>query len=216
VHTLTKLFSSFVGHLKPDRAKGRASSVLKLPPPAHEGGLPLLQALAKRQSGREFAPTELPLSVLSELLWAAYGINRPDTGGRTAPSALNAQEVDLYAARPEGLYLYDAKAHALQLVAAVDARRITGYQDFVDEAPLNLIYVADHAHVQGIPSEQRLLYSGVCAGAIAQNVYLFAASAGLATVVRALFDRSAVASALALSSSEHVLLAQTVGYPKSP
>ncbi len=211
--TLTKLISSMVGHLKPDRVKGRSSTVLELPRPTREGGAPLMQALAKRQSGREFSEEPLPPQVLSDLLWAAFGINRPDGGGRTAPSALNAQEIDVYAALAGGLYIYDPKAHALRLVAEVDARRVTGFQDFVDRAPLDLVYVADQAHLEALPAEQRMLYAGVSAGAISENVYLFAASAGLATVVRALFDRDALASALRLSSKEHVLLAQTVGYP---
>jgi hypothetical protein len=142
MHTLTKLLSSFVGHLKPERAKSRSSAVLELPAPIREGGAPLMHALLNRRSGREFAETELPAQMLSDLLWAACGINRADTGGRTVPSALNAQEVDLYVALAGGLHLYDAKAHALRLVAEVDARRVTGYQDFVDRAPLDLIYVA--------------------------------------------------------------------------
>jgi SagB-type dehydrogenase family enzyme len=215
MHTLTKLFSSFVGHLKPDRAKSRSSTSIPLPQPAREGGLPLLEALSRRRSERAFATTELSLPVLSELLWAAFGVNRPETGGRTAPSALNAQEIDVYLARADGLYLYDARGHTLRLVAHVDARRVTGYQDFVDEAPLDLVYVADQAHLQAIPAEQRLVYSAASAGAIAQNVYLYSASAGLATVVRALFDRAALAAAIGLGPNEHVLLTQTVGYPKA-
>lgn len=213
MHTLTKLLSSFVGHLKPDRAKARGSAVLELPPPVCEGGIPLMLALAKRRSARDFAATELPAQILSDLLWAAFGINRVDTGGRTAPSALNAQEVDVYAALAGGLHLYDAKTHALRLVAEVDARRVTGYQDFVDRAPLDLIYVADHAHLQAVPAGQRMTFSAASAGAIAQNVYLYAASAGLVSVVRAWFDREALATALRLSSDEHVLLTQTVGFP---
>jgi SagB-type dehydrogenase family enzyme len=153
--------------------------------------------------------------VLSELLWAAFGINRPEDGGRTAPSALNAQEIDIYVARADGLYLYDAKGHSLRLVASVDARRVTGYQDFVDEAPLDLVYVADHAHLRAIPAEQRLVYSAASAGAVVQNVYLYAASAGLVTVVRGLFDRAALAAAIGLTANERVLLTQTVGYPKT-
>lgn len=214
--TLTKLISSMVGHLKPDRVKGRSSAVLELPRPTQEGGTPLMQALAERQSAREFSEEPLPPQVLSDLLWAAFGINRPDSGGRTAPSALNAQEIDVYAALASGLYIYDPKAHALRLVAEVDARRVTGFQDFVDRAPLDLVYVADQAHIEAaVPAEQRMLYAGVSAGAIVENVYLFAASAGLATVVRALFDHDALASALRLSSKESVLLAQTVGYPEA-
>lgn len=215
MHTVNKLIASFVGHLKPDRAKSRSSATIPLPRFAHDCGLPLLEALSKRHSERDFSPKALPLPVLSELLWAAFGVNRPETGGRTAPSALNAQEIDVYAARADGIYIYDAKAHALGLVANVDARRVTGYQDFVDDAPLDLIYVADHEHMGAAPAEQRLVYSAATAGAIVQNVYLYAASAGLATVVRAWFDRKALAEALRLGSNEHVLLTQTVGYPRS-
>lgn len=109
--------------------------------------------------------------------------------------------------------MYEPKAHALHLVAEVDARRVTGYQDFVDHAALDLIYVADLAHLERVATEQRLLFAAVSAGAIAQNIYLYAASAGLVTVVRAWLDRDALAKALGLSSQENVLLAQTVGYP---
>lgn len=100
--------------------------------------------------------------------------------------------MDIYLARADGLYLYDPEAHAIGLIAPVDARRVTGYQDFVDEAGLDLVYVADHAHIEAVPTEQRMVYSAVSAGAIAQNVYLYAAGAGLDTVVRGWFDRAAV------------------------
>jgi SagB-type dehydrogenase family enzyme len=175
--------------------------------------MPLMEALARRRSSREFAPDALPPPVLSSLLWAAYGVNRAE-GGRTAPSALDAQEVEVYLALPAGAYLYDAKAHALQLVAASDLRRVTGYQDFVDEAPLDLVYVVDHSRMKMVPVAQRESYASAAAGAIAQNVYLFAASEGLATVIRAWIDRSAIADALGLSHDQQVLLSQTVGYPK--
>jgi nitroreductase len=184
---------------------------MALPPPQTRGGAPLLDALARRRSSRAFSNEPLSDALLSSLLWSAFGVNRPGDGGRTAPSALGAKEVDLYAALPGGLYLYDADAHALALVAAVDARRVTGYQDFVDDAPLDLVYVADHSHVAPVPAAQRLAYSAACAGAIAQNVYLYCASEGLATVVRGWFDRGALGEALKLGKDEHVLLAQTVG-----
>jgi nitroreductase len=98
-------------------------------------------------------------------------------------------------------------------VAEVDARKVTGYQDFVDEAPLDLIYVADNAHMSTVPASMRALYSAASAGAIAQNVYLYCASAGLATVVRGWFDRAALAAALKLTANEQVVLTQTVGFP---
>ena len=135
-------------------------------------------------------------------------------GGRTAPSALDAQEIDVYVALPDGAYIYDERNHALKLVAASDLRRITGYQDFVDDAPLDLVYVADHRRMRMVPVAQRESYASAAAGAIAQTVYLYAASAGLATVIRAWIDRDAIADALGLGHDEHVVLSQTVGYPR--
>lgn len=209
---LRKLLESFIGHHKADRALERSKGTLELPPPEREGGEPLMRALSRRHSARSFQPTKLPLQVLSNLLWSAFGINRPESGDRTAPSALNAQEVDIYVALAEGLYIYAAKSHRLELVAAVDARRITGYQDFVDHAPLDLIYVADLAHTAA-GTERERIYAAVSAGAICENVYLYCASAGLATVARALFDRKALAGELRLGEHEEILLTQTVGYP---
>ena len=212
--TLAKIALSFIGGLKADRVKGRGGKpVIALPPPQVTGGMPLMAALSARRSQREFAPAPLPPQVLSDLLWSAFGVNRAAGHGRTAPSAIGAQEIDVYAALAGGLYIYDPDAHRLARVAQVDARRVTGYQDFVDEAPLDLVYVADQAHLHNLPGEHRDAYSAACAGAIAQNVYLYCASAGLATVVRGWLDRRAVAQALGLSREEHVVLAQTVGYP---
>jgi nitroreductase len=127
---------------------------------------------------------------------------------------MNAQEIDVYAALAGGLYLYEPGAHSLRLVAEIDARKVTGYQDFVDEAPLDLIYVADNAHMSMLPANTRVLYSAVSAGAISQNVYLYCASAGLATVVRGWFDGAALAAALRLTANEQVVLTQTVGFPE--
>ena len=211
--TLTKLALGMMGRLRPKPAQGEASKQIALPPPQKEGGMPLMEAISKRRSEREFARTELPLRLLSTLLWAAYGVNRPD-GGRTAPSALNAQEVDIYVAFSSGAYLYDAGANLLQLVTDSDLRRVTGYQDFVDEAPLDLVFVADYSRMKLVPVRQRETYASAAAGAISQNLYLFAASHGLATVIRAWIDRDAIANALGLSHDHQVLLSQTVGYPK--
>jgi SagB-type dehydrogenase family enzyme len=210
--TLTKLALGVMGQLRPRPGKGDARRSIKLPAPDKRGGLPLMLAIARRRSSREFARKPLPLPILSNLLWAAFGVNRR-SGGRTAPSALDAQEIDVYVALPEGAYLYDAKSHSLRLVASSDLRRITGYQDFVDEAPLDLVYVADHARMRMVPAGQRESYASAAAGAIAQNVYLYAASEGLATVIRAWIDRSAIADALGLTHDQQVLLSQTVGYP---
>lgn len=210
--TLAKLALGMMGRLRPAPAKAGSAPALALPAPHMQGGLPLRDALARRRSSREFARAELPLPVLSDLLWAACGQNRPD-GGRTSPSALNAQEIDVFAALPAGAYRYDPATHQLHLVAAVDLRRVTGYQDFVDEAPLDLVYVADHARMGLVPAGQRESYASAAAGAMAQNVYLFAAANDLATVIRAWIDRAAIADALGLSHDQQVLLSQTVGYP---
>jgi nitroreductase len=210
---LTKLALGKMGILRPKPALGDSATSITLSQPEKHGGLPLMEALAQRHSSRDFARDALPLPLLSGLLWAAYGMNRAD-GGRTAPSAVNAQEIDVFVAMPAGAYLYDPGANGLRLVAASDVRRVTGYQDFVDEAPMDLVYVADHARMRLVPAGQRESFAYAAAGAIAQNVYLFAASNGLATVIRAWIDRAAIADALGLTHDQQVLLSQTVGYPK--
>lgn len=212
MNTLTKFALGLMGQLRPTPSKGDSAPSIALPSPARQGGMPLLDALARRRSLREFAREDLPLPLLSSLLWAACGRNRED-GGRTAPSAVNAQEIDVFVALPAGAYRYDPAAHTLHLVAASDLRRVTGYQDFVDEAPLDLVYVADHARMRMVPAALRESYASAAAGAIAQNVYLFAAANGLATVIRAWIDRAAIAEALGLTHDQQVLLSQTVGFP---
>ena len=212
MNTLTKLALGMMGRLRPKPAAADPATSISLPAVEKHGGLPLMEALARRRSSRDFARDALPLPLLSGLLWSAYGLNRED-GGRTAPSAVNAQEIDVFVALPSGAYRYDAAAHALHLVAASDLRRVTGYQDFVDEAPMDLVYVADHTRMGMVPVGRRESYASVAAGAIAQNVYLFAAGNGLATVIRAWIDRAAIADALGLTHDHQVLLSQTVGYP---
>ena len=156
----------------------------------------------------------MSLDILSSLLWSAFGINRPD-GHRTAPSARNCQEIDIYAATKAGLYLLDPKDWTLNLVLAADIRTATGMQDFVNAAPLNLVYVADFARMEAASRAEQRFYSALDAGYISQNAYLFCASQGLATVVRGLVDRKALASLMKLRPDQRVIVAQTVGYPKS-
>jgi len=211
MNTLTKLALGLIGQLNPLPPLGDAAPSRALLPPSPGGGMPLMLALSKRQSSREFAPEPLPDQVLSDLLWAAGGINRHDVGGRTAPSAMNAQEVLLYVAMPQGLFLYEPKLHALALVVASDVRRVTGNQDFVDTAPLDLVFVADHGRMKLVPVAQREAYAHAMAGAMAQNVYLYCASEGLATVLRAWFDRDALAHSMGLQADHQLLLSQTVG-----
>lgn len=187
---------------------------IQLLKPQTEAGKPLMQALMDRKSAREFSPDKLPPQVLSNLLWAAFGLNRKDSGKRTAPSAHNWQEMDVYVALEEGLYLYDAKSHLLKLALAGDIRAATGVQSFVKEAPVNLVFVADFSRMGDSTPEQKSFYSATDTGFISQNVYLFCASEGLATIVRAWIDKPALAKAMNLGPEQRIILSQTVGYPK--
>lgn len=186
---------------------------IQLPKPDTTGGKPLMQALKERRTSRSFSEKELPDQVLSNLLWAAFGINRPD-GHRTAPSARNWQEIDVYVTTTAGLYLYEARPHSLRLLLPDDLRAAAGMQDFVGTAPINLVYVADLDKVGARSSDDRDLFVGADCGFIAQNVYLYCASEGLSTVVRGMVDREKLAKAMKLRSSQKILLAQTVGYPR--
>lgn len=187
---------------------------INLSVPNTKGGKPLMQALKERKSQREFSPKELPLTVLSDLLWAANGINRPESAHHTASTAMNMQEIDIYVAKSEGLYLYDTKANTLIPVVAGDIRALTGSQPFVKDAAINLIYVADFSKMKQMSADDKIFYAAADTGFISQNVYLYCASAGLATVVRGLIDKSALAKAMKLRPDQKIILAQTVGYPK--
>ncbi len=129
---------------------------------------------------------------------------------------MNSCELRIYAAMQRGLFLYMPTEHELQRVSVADVRNVTGYQDFVDEAALDLIYVADHRSMSLVPAARRETYAYTAAGAVAQNVYLYCASEGLSTVLRAWFDHPALAVALGLGHDEQLLLTQTVGLPKQP
>jgi SagB-type dehydrogenase family enzyme len=186
---------------------------VKLPPPQTDGGRPLMLVLKERKSTREFGPGTLSPQTLSNLLWAAFGINRPD-GRRTAPSAMNWQEVSIYVATPEGVYIYDAKGNALNPVLAGDFRAAMGTQSFVKDAAVNLAYVSDLSKTDNSASSEAEMYTAADVGFIAQNVYLYCASEGLATVVRAGIDKPALAKTLNLQPNQKIILAQSVGYPK--
>lgn len=212
------LFLSYepVHGLLPKPVALQPAAVIALPSPHLGGGEPLMAALAHRKSTREFASTALAPQQLGELLWAADGVNRPATGGRTAPSPHGLNEIDIYVALPEGVYRYDAVEHVLDLKHAVDARNLTGYQDFVGHAPLDLVYVINHGRLGRLPQQQRATFAAVTAGAIAQNVSLYCASTGLCTVVRGWLNQRQLAEALSRNEDEIPVLAQTVGYPVQP
>lgn len=198
----------------PILVSGQQQGPVRLPKPQMETGRPLMEVLKDRRSSRAFGTQTLPDQVLSNLLWAAFGVNRPDSGRRTAPSARNWQEIDIYVATAAGLSLYDAKMHALQPVLAEDIRALTGRQPFVKEAPVNLVYVADFSRMGEAKPEEKAFYSAADTGFISQNVYLYCASQGLATVVRGLIDRDALAKTMRLRPDQRVILAQSVGYPE--
>jgi nitroreductase len=187
---------------------------IELPPPRSEGGMPLINALKLRHSTREFSDRPLPPQTLSDLLWAAFGINRPD-GFRTAPCARYIIAIDIYLAMTEGVWIYEPKAHALLPHLAGDIRAETGIQDFVKTAPLNLVYVAHGERLLDTPPEERRLLTSVDTGFIGQNVYLFCASEGLVTVFRGSVDHSKLKRTLKLPHQQFVTFAQTVGYPRA-
>ena len=189
-------------------------SAIKLPPPNLNSGKSLMQSLQARKSSRDFSTKKIPVQILSNLLWAACGINRPESGKRTAPSAVNWQEIDIYVAMAEGLYLYSAKEHILKPVLNRDIRALTGKQSFVKEVPVNLIYVADFSKISKADIEEKNLYSAADTGFISQNVYLYCASEGLATVVRGMIDKDALSKSMNLTDNQKIILAQTVGYPE--
>lgn len=191
---------------------GQEIHSIKLPAPQTTGGKPLMQALAARQSLREFSSQEIAEQVLSNLLWAAFGVNRKESGKRTAPSAANWQEIDICVATAKGVYLYDAKANLLKHVLEEDIRPATGHQPFVNKAPLIIIYVADYSRMRGAEA-QKDFYSAVDTGFISQNVYLFCASEGLSTVVLGSVDKNALAEKLNLKPEQKIILTQPVGYP---
>jgi nitroreductase len=177
---------------------------IQLPTPQMTGGMPLMQALAQRQTSRAFADKPLPMQTLSNLLWAAFGVNRSrdvKSGlGRTAPSAMNKQEVALYVVLADGAYVYEAEQNKLRPVVAGDVRAKVA-QGAGAHAAVTIIYVAD----------AKLDYAQVDAGFIGQNVYLFAASEGVNAWLYALHGAD-VASALKLPEGQKALYGQSVGY----
>lgn len=184
-----------------------------LPAPEKEGGLPLMEVLMKRRSGRTFSEKELDLQTLSNLLWATFGYGM---GGkrRTAPSSHNRQETDIYVALASGTYIYRPAENILEMVLADDIRPLTGLQDFVAVAPLNLIFVADTSKITGKDERGTVETAYVDTGFISQNTYLYCASAGLVTVTRAMIDKVALGAKLSLRPEQIITLSQTVGYPQ--
>ena len=183
-----------------------------LPVPREDDGMPLMAALKLRRSSREYSDRPLPPQMLSDLLWAAFGINRSN-GDRTAPYWRHIMVIDVYTAMENGVWRYDPTAHSLLPHLDVDIRADTGQQDFVGTAALDLIYVAHGEHMMDISAEDRRLYASVDTGFIGQNVYLYCASTGLATVFRGAVDYVKLTRLMSLPNQQFVTFAQTVGFP---
>lgn len=187
---------------------------VQLPAPQLNTGVNLMQALQDRESARTFVDKPLPMQELSNLLFAAYGINRPENGKRTAPSAMNWQEYDIYVVMKEGAFVWDGAKNILNPVASGDLREATGVQSFVKSASVNLVYVADLKKVSRADSDDSKLFVYTDCGFIAQNAYLYCASAGLAARVRGLVDREKLSKLLNLRPEQKIVLCHSIGYDK--
>lgn len=200
----------------PHSGSSQVLKPLQLERNAWQSSKTLVESLQKRETSRDFSEKPLSLQQLSGLLWAANGVNRDD-GKRTAPSALNKKSIDTYVVLAEGVYRFDADKNLLVPVVDGDFRKLAGVQDFVWNAPLNLIYVADLTKWDGSsnpPDDNVLSMIALEAGCQVQNVYLYCASEGLATVVRGSVDKNELSKAIKLSPSQYIVAGQTVGFPK--
>jgi SagB-type dehydrogenase family enzyme len=209
--------------LSPPLSVSQDAKVIKLPAAQTDGGKPLMQALKARQSTRGgYGPEEkLSMQTLSNLLWAADGVNRPNNH-RTAPSAVDWQNIDIYVFTADGVFLYDAIQHVLKVISSEDMRANAGLegqaagsmkQDFAKTAPVSLVYVANLAKTKTMNYEGEsvgLWWSAVGVGAIAQNVYLFCASENLACIVRAMVDAAKLTQVLKLGADQKVMLTSTI------
>jgi SagB-type dehydrogenase family enzyme len=192
--------------------KAQVIETKPLPPAQTTGGMPLMEALQLRKSQRSFSSKELTPQQLSNLLWAAYGTNRPD-GFRTVPAAKNWFEYDIYVLKSDGWFLYEASKHTLLKMWNEDLRLYGGTQDFVKAAPVILVYVADFDRMTGATDDQKKFFSAVDLGYISQNVYLWCASEGLATIILGQVDKPKVHEVLKLKPAQQVMLSQPVAYP---
>ncbi|HOO99575.1 MAG TPA: SagB/ThcOx family dehydrogenase [Bacteroidales bacterium] len=210
-----KLFSLISLVLIFTRMTNISSQDIVLPAPDKTGGKPLMQALNERQTSRTFTSDNLSLQQLSDILWAGWGVNRPGQNKRTAPSARDFKEIDVYAAMEGGLYIYVAEEHKLRQIHNRDIRSLCGTQDFVAQAPLNLIFVADLSRIGKKEGDAirdaDLFWSHANTGFIAQNVYLCCASLDLGCVVRGLVPKEKLAPEMQLKPLQVIILSQTIG-----
>jgi SagB-type dehydrogenase family enzyme len=188
---------------------------IHLPPPETSGGMPLMQALKNRMSTKTFTEQSIPQDQISNLLWAAFGINRPGSGKRTAATAVNCQDIEIYVVLEKATYVYQAKGHRLIPVVNRDVRSLAATQGYAKVAPINLVYVSDYSKMADRFKDKKPIYAAFHAGSISQNVYLYCASAGLGAVVRDSVDRDGLKVALNLRDDQVIVMAQSVGYAPS-
>lgn len=194
-------------------------TAIKLVAPVINEGISVKQAISKRHTTREFLSQPLSLKNLSELMWAAYGINRKATRGRTAPAAWGIYPLEIYAIMEEGTYLYDPEEHKLNPVAKGDFRTDSGFQEFAGKAPLDIAIYVDPGKVKIDDPELQKLIDGnldritaLDAGAVTENVYLYCASTGINVVERIYVDGDKLRSSIGLPDNRKFIVALTVGY----
>jgi len=186
-----------------------------LNPPDLTKGLPVMEALSQRASASEFDDTMLSRRDLSDLVWAANGINRPEKGKRTAPSAYNSQDVDVYVIMKSGAYVYDAGKHILEPVAQGDHRAaVAGAQEDFANAAVFCVFVSDISRFQYGDDDQKMVWAAEDAAIVSQNVSVFCAATGLLTRPRASMDREKLTEVLNLNGSQHMMLNNPVSYKK--
>ena len=193
---------------------GQTFKEFALPEPNKTGGMPIMEALNNRHSTRSFTEQKLSKEQMSNLLWAGFGVNRPLKDKRTAPSARNFKEIDIYVCIKEGVFIYKPTTNSLMQISDEDIREITGTQNYVKDAAVNLVYIADYSRLANPEAKERQIWAYANAGFISQNIYLYCASEGLGTIVRALVPREVLAKKLNLKFNQEIILAQTVGYEK--
>lgn len=211
---MKRLMNVFIALCVVINVQAQEMKEIKLNAPNKTKGEAVMKVFNERQSAREYAPQMLSSQDLSDLLWATNGINRPD-GKRTAPSAKNVQDVDVYVVLKEGAYLYDAKAHALKPIAAGDYRAaVAGGQDFVKDAPVSIVLVSELSRLGNATAEHTKLMGAVDVGIVCQNINMACAGLGLATVPRATMDQATLRKVLKLTDTQLLLMNNPVGYPK--
>jgi SagB-type dehydrogenase family enzyme len=187
----------------------------KLPAPDTTGGLPVMKALSERASVRDFDTTSPDMNVISNLLWSANGINRHESGKRTAPSAMNSQDADVYLLTKQGAYFYNAAAHSIELISGGDYRKLAaGKQENVADAPLFCLLVSDISRFKSGSDSLKAIWGALDAGIVSQNISIYCASAGLATVPRATMEQEKLREVLRLKDSQKLILNHPVGFKK--